>query len=107
MVLNSENHFFRWHVQAFRHCLNNANVRLVRYQPIELFLGHTGFVERFLGNGAQRLYCDFEHFVALHDDIGLIRACLREIGGLTNGVIQQFLVLPVGTQRSGDNSRFV
>ena len=50
VVLHRQNDFFHRHVEAFGHRLNDANIRLMRHQPVELFFGDASLVQRFLGN---------------------------------------------------------
>ena len=107
MILHRQNDLVHRHVEAFRHCLDDPDIGLVRYKPVEFFLAHTGFVERLLGDRTERLHGHFEHFVARHHDSGFTGPGNSQIAGHANRVIQQVLVLPVGAQCTGDNARLV
>ncbi len=73
MVLYREDDFLHRHVQAFGHGLDDADIGLVRYEPVELFLGDACLVERLLRDRAKCFDRDLEHLVALHDDVCLGR----------------------------------
>ena len=76
MVLNRQDHFLHRQIEFLCRRLDDANVRLMRDEPVELLLGNTCSFERFGRDVAQSIDRDFEDLAAFHHDRRFVRAGL-------------------------------
>jgi len=95
------------HLQFARGCQNDARIRLVRYQPIDVrFLQVVGG-EGFVNNSAKRVDGHFKDFVTAHFDEGITLSDLVVAIADTMRHPQQVFVLAVGMYVARQNPGFV
>ena len=94
MLLHGQDHLLHRHIQTARHRLDDADVGLVRDQPVERFLVETVGGERLVHRLAELGDGNLEDLVPRHRD--------RELGckapGNAAAAVQQILVATVGMQ---------
>ena len=71
MTVHRDDDMIHVHFQQSRHGGNDAQIGLMRYQPVEVRFLQTVRVQRLLDDAAQRAYRHLEDLVAAHDDLRL------------------------------------
>ena len=66
MFIDGDHHFIHAHIEFFRSGLQNANIGLMRHQPINIGLLHIICRQRFIDNLVQRIHRHFKHGIAFH-----------------------------------------
>ena len=66
MLIDSHDDFFHREIQTLGSCGNNAQIRLMRNQPIELFGTHICGIQYFLRHITERTDRIFEHSLSVH-----------------------------------------
>ncbi|MNP68927.1 hypothetical protein D3C76_1649530 [compost metagenome] len=74
MTIERHNNVIHGHAQLFRRGADNAQVRLMRYQPVQSRALQIVRFQRFVDNMGQFCYRNLEHFIACHRQVnGVIR----------------------------------
>jgi len=105
VILYCQDDFFHWHIEASCHRLDNADIRLMRYQPIKFIFADARILKSLGSDVSECPDRDLKNLVTAHYYSGIGRSRGGEIVGRPHRVVQQVLVLPVGTKMTGNNSR--
>ena len=98
VVLHGLNDLIHRHAEALGRRLDNADVGLVRNEPVNGFFFDVVGFERDIHDALERLHRHLEHFVAGHLDRRLAFHDIVQMFGRTCFHLEQVAVAPVGTQ---------
>ena len=106
MLIDGDDDAVHRHVEALRGRGDDAQIGLMRHQPIDRRLFQLVRRQRLFDDGIERLDRDLEHFVAGHHDAhaGVLLVEL-EARRHADRIEQQFLVRAVGMQVRGQDAR--
>ena len=93
VILHGKHHFSHTELEVFGSAFQNAVVGLMRYQPIDLLGGETGFGNHVFSHFGQRFHGEFEYAGAIH--LQKRRAANDAVGNPAWG-LQQVAVVAVG-----------
>jgi len=99
---HGQNDFLYREFEFFGGALNDADIGLVRHQPIEVCICQAGFVQHGAGCGFEHTHSKFEHALAVHFQYWVAQnlAVLHMTGDA-----QQAHMLAIGMDIGGQNAK--
>ena len=107
MFVDGDDHAIHRHVETLGRGLDNAQIGLMRNQPVDRVAIEIIRGERLLDDAVERLDRDLEDFATLHDDAHAMIGFVREPDRDADRVPQEFLVSAVRVDMGRKNARIV
>ncbi len=107
MIVHRNHDVFHWQIQLRCCGLDDAEIRLVRHQPVDILVAVTMAIESFSSNRSEGGNGAFENGVAIHADERGFGSHGAVAGGDAGRHVEKLFVFPVSMDMGNDDPRFL